>query len=97
MRDFQTHIENAIDVLNKEIKTLEKIGTRNGCLVQSPTSNGKSYQWHWAIGSKRVYVKKSLKPTYAAVTRSGGRAMKWKLVECWNGNLRLSQNRVGID
>ena len=73
MNDFKTHIENAIDILNQEIKALEKIGTRNGCLVQSPTSNGKSYQWHWASDSKRTYVKKSLKPTYAAEIERGRR------------------------
>jgi len=73
MTDFCRHIEQAIALLNQEINSLEKLGTRDGCLVQSPTSSGKSLQWHWAIGKKRVYVKQALKPTYAAEVERGRR------------------------
>jgi hypothetical protein len=71
--EFDRHIAQAIGLLNKQISSLEKLGTRDGCLVQSPTSNGKSFQWHWAIGKKRVYVKQALKPTYAAEVERGRR------------------------
>jgi hypothetical protein len=54
MTDFCRHIEQAIGLLNQQINSLEKLGTRDGCLVQSPTSNGKGFQWHWAIGTKGV-------------------------------------------
>ena len=42
-------------------------------LVQSLISNGKTFQWYWEIGKKRVYVKQSLKPTYAAEVERGRR------------------------
>jgi hypothetical protein len=71
--EFDGHIEQAIGLLNQQINLLEKQGTRDGCLVQSPTSNGKGVQLHWAIGKKRVYVKQALKPTYAAEVERGRR------------------------
>ncbi len=73
MTDFDSHIKQAIGLLNQQIKSLEKLGIRRGCLVQSPTSNGKGFQWHHAIGKKRVYVKQALKPTYAAEIERGKR------------------------
>jgi hypothetical protein len=73
MNDFHNYIEQAIALLNQEIKSLEKLGTRDGCLIQSPTSNGKGYQWHWAIGKKRVYVKREHKPVYAGEIERGKR------------------------
>lgn len=73
MTDFQAHIQGAIGIINQEIKTLEQLGTREGCLVQSPTSNGRGTQWHWAIGGKRVYVKLAHKPTYAGEIERGKR------------------------
>jgi hypothetical protein len=71
MTDYQTHIQSAIGVLSQEIKQLEKLGTEEGCLVKSPTSNGKSFQWHWANGKERTYVKQALKPTYVGEIARG--------------------------
>lgn len=71
--EFHGHVERAIALPNQHINSLEKLGTRDGCLLQSPTSTGKSFQWHWAIGKKRVYIKQSLKPTYAAEVERGKR------------------------
>jgi hypothetical protein len=71
--EFQGHIQSAIGLISQQIKALEKLGTRDGCLVQSPTSNGKSFQWHWAIGKKRVYVKRDHKPVYAGEIERGKR------------------------
>jgi hypothetical protein len=71
--EFNDYIDRAIGLLNKEIKSLEKQGTRDGCLVQSPTSNGKGVQWHWAIGRKRVYVRRDFKPVYAGEIERGKR------------------------
>ena len=71
--EFHGYIQSAIGLLNKQINSLEKLGTRDGCLVQSPTSKGRSFQWHWAIGRKRIYVRRALKPTYAAEVERGKR------------------------
>jgi hypothetical protein len=71
--EFHDSIQRAIGLLNKQINSLEKLGTRDGCLVQSPTSNGKGHQWHWVKQQKRVYVKQTLKPTYAAEVERGRR------------------------
>jgi hypothetical protein len=71
--EFHDYIQRAIDLLNQQIRSLEKLGTREGCLVQSPTSNGKGLQWHWAIGKKRVYVKRDHKPIYAGEIERGKR------------------------
>ena len=71
--EFHGHIQSAIGLLNQQIKSLEKLGTRDGCLVQSPTSTGRSFQWHWAIGKKRLYVKRDFKPVYAGEIERGKR------------------------
>jgi hypothetical protein len=73
MTDFHNHIQQAIALLNQEIKSLEKLGTLDGCLIQSPTSNGKGYQWHWAKGKKRKYVKRDHKAIYAGEIERGKR------------------------
>ena len=71
--EFNGYIQSAIGLLNKQINSLEKLGTRDGCLVQSPTSKGRSFQWHWAIGKKRLYVKRDFKPVYAGEIERGKR------------------------
>ena len=71
--EFHGYIQSAIGLLNQQIKSLEKLGTRDGCLVQSPTSNRRSFQWHWAIGKKRLYVKRDFKPVYAGEIERGKR------------------------
>ena len=71
--EFNGYIQGAIGLLNQQIKSLEKLGTRDGCLVQSPTSTGRSFQWHWAIGKKRLYVKRDFKPVYAGEIERGKR------------------------
>ena len=74
--EFQGHIQSAIGLLNQQINSLEKLGVRDGCLVQSPTSKGKSFQWHWAIGKKRIYVKRDFKPVYAGEIERGKQVKK---------------------
>ena len=71
--EFNGYIQSAIGLLNQQIKSLEKLGTRDGCLVQSPTSTGRSFQWHWAIGKNRLYVKRDFKPVYAGEIERGKR------------------------
>ena len=71
--EFHGHIQSAIGLLNQQIKSLEKLGTRDGCLVLSPTSKGRSFQWHWAIGKKRLYVKRDFKSVYAGEIERGKR------------------------
>jgi hypothetical protein len=73
MTDFHNHIQQAIGILNKQINSLEKLGTLDGCLVQSPTSNGKGFQWHHVKGKKRKYVKRYHKAIYAGEIERGKR------------------------
>ena len=71
--EFHGHIQSAISLLNQQINSLEKLGVRDGCLVQSPTSTGRSFQWHWAANGKRVYVKLASKNIYAGEIERGKR------------------------
>ena len=71
--EFHAHIQSAIGLLNQQINSLEKLGVRDGCLVQSPTSTRRSFQWHWAIGGKRKYVRRDFKPVYAGEIERGKR------------------------
>lgn len=70
--EFNEHIQSAIGLLNQQINSIERLGVRDGCLVQSSTS-ANTLQWHWAIGGKRFYVKLAHKPTYAGEIERGKR------------------------
>ena len=70
--EFHGHIQSAIGLLNQQINSLEKLGVRDGCLVQSSTS-ANTLQWHWAIEGKRVYVKRAFKSVYAGEIERGKR------------------------
>ncbi len=71
--EFCHHIRQAIALLNKEINSLEKLGIRDGCLVQSPTSKGRSIQVHWSIEGKRHYVRQRVRSVYAGEIERGRR------------------------
>lgn len=57
------HIQAAIAGIEAEIDSLEKEGTRPGCLVQSITAQTYK-QWHWCHGTTRKYVSKKNLPAY---------------------------------